>query len=927
MTERIGLSWPADATKIVLGGIEVDLRYRVVRRMGVAHELNPRTFDLLSLFLREPRVLHAREAIFAKIWPGVIVEDASLSTCVWMLRRAFGNDAKQWIRTVSKQGYVFDPPCEIRLVEGDAGIAPSDIVDPLALLDADDDTREPAFAARPRVQRWAKVAALAALVACATSMTVLRGGASRAPIRVALVLADGTGGETAPWPALLLRAWLDWQVRSLPDLLAADASDACGACSEVAVLLEVDAPARRDGEWRVAARFRGDGRRDDIEQHCSEGQLVSAIDAVGRAALHELEPSIDAAAFPALSIDAATARDVVDGLAHERRHRWGDAVRAYAAIAERDADFGWVQLRLAASLAEIGQRSGAERALERALSWLDALPPALQRPARAQQAFLRQDYAAAAAAFASLQSSYARNLPVRLDEADSLRRAGRIQEAAVRVEGEPPAGASGVRWLIRQAEIALSNRDPQHAATAAEDAIALADHRDWPHDRAQATLLLADARLAQGDAPDPALYQRAATDYERSGDRLGALSARLQADLQGTEAAAREPAHLDELLSEARLAGNTDVEIDALRRTALFHDRAGDIARARERFAQAAAVADTAGNAYERRKLDLNLLQEDALRLDFAMLDHRLAALRAEAPQGGIAVGVGLQAARLAYLRGDFEGALARLTEAEAAVRDGDRGRAPHASTIGCMRAAVHMMQGRTAEARDDVRDCRSSGVPVLDHFADIAEAELAIHTGDLAQARRLLEPMRETLRAQANEVDRWNLTIEIAPLLARAGELDVARALLDEMLPALERSGYRLIVADARVTRAEIALADARLDDAAREAALGGALVPADDWYEMRRLRTVHALLAQARGEPEAAAQMLQALHADARRHEDVLAELLVHSLMSTRASFDDCPEARRAHLVAQSGLRGASDLWMNPAAHGHGALAKAAQ
>jgi len=43
--------------------------------------------------------------------------------------------------------------------------------------------------------------------------------------------------------------------------------------------------------------------------------------------------------------------------------------------------------------------------------------------------------------------------------------------------------------------------------------------------------------------------------------------------------------------------------------------------------------------------------------------------------------------------------------------------------------------------------------------------------------------------------------------------------------------------------------------------------------------------------------------------------------------AAFDDCPEARRAHLVAQSGLRGASDLWMNPAAHGHGALAKAAQ
>ena len=37
------------------------------------------------------------------------------------------------------------------------------------------------------------------------------------------------------------------------------------------------------------------------------------------------------------------------------------------------------------------------------------------------------------------------------------------------------------------------------------------------------------------------------------------------------QASSAEPVHLDELLSEARLAGNTDVEIDALRRTALFH--------------------------------------------------------------------------------------------------------------------------------------------------------------------------------------------------------------------------------------------------------------------------------------------------------------------------------------------------------------------
>src|SRR5690348_10592428 len=108
MAELTGPAWPASAQRLRVGEIEIDLRYRSVQRDGATHELNPRCFDLLLLFLREPRILHTREAIFRKVWPGVIVEDANLSSSVWMLRRAFGADARQWIRTVSKQGYIFD---------------------------------------------------------------------------------------------------------------------------------------------------------------------------------------------------------------------------------------------------------------------------------------------------------------------------------------------------------------------------------------------------------------------------------------------------------------------------------------------------------------------------------------------------------------------------------------------------------------------------------------------------------------------------------------------------------------------------------------------------------------------------------------------------------------------------------------------------
>jgi hypothetical protein len=75
-----------------------------------------------------------------------------------------------------------------------------------------------------------------------------------------------------------------------------------------------------------------------------------------------------------------------------------------------------------------------------------------------------------------------------------------------------------------------------------------------------------------------------------------------------------------------------------------------------------------------------------------------------------------------------------------------------------------------------------------------------------------------------------------------------------------------------------------------------------------------VHALIAQAGGHYDVANHALDALHADAIRHGDVLAELLVHSLMRNATTIDGCSDQRRVRLLAQSGLRGASDLWMEP-------------
>src|SRR5688572_25748078 len=123
LAEPIHLSWPAGTRLLQVDDVQIDLRYRRVIRPDQEAELPQRMFDLLLVFLAEPQVLHSRSDLFARVWPGVIVEDANLSQSVWMLRKALGESRKHWIRTVAKSGYVFEPPGPVE-VEGDGATAP-----------------------------------------------------------------------------------------------------------------------------------------------------------------------------------------------------------------------------------------------------------------------------------------------------------------------------------------------------------------------------------------------------------------------------------------------------------------------------------------------------------------------------------------------------------------------------------------------------------------------------------------------------------------------------------------------------------------------------------------------------------------------------------------------------------------------------------
>lgn len=936
MAERT-LPWPADTRLVRLGEIEIDPRYRSVSRAGVMHELNPRCFELLLLFLNEPRVLHTRDAIFRKVWRGAVVEDANLTTSIWLLRRALGGGAKQWIRTISKQGYIFDPPqgLEFELLTGEEPLVPvapmesaADSVPAAATVaalppdafaePADDEavTLPPVRASAPITRRLALTLAAAA---CLSLMLLTGGlfaarGRENATTRVVLVVAADTSlPEAQRWPARLLQRWLGWQLLSAPRVDLRSSSDVAADGSETVVLVNLSAPAQGN-EWRISAHFRGPVAQTPIVRHAAAKDLVEAIEDLSNDVFARLTANENYTG-PALALDAAAAQQLADAIEAEEQHRWGDAVRSYTSVVTSAPEMGFARFHLARSLARLGQRGATQAELARAEHWVNSLPSFLSAPLQAETLLLREKFSDASTAYAALLTDSRGNHPeYRVAEATSLRLAGRSREAGERLDGGAPMSpAVAVSWLTEQAEIANDNRNFRSASGNAQQALELSQMLGWEHDRAIAAFVLSDARAGAGEAVDVALLNQAEQGFAASGDRLGALQARVRAELERSDRVSDET--LDQLLAEAHAAGNARAEIDVLRRVGAARFRAGDAREAHQRLAQAAAVAEASGNHFERRRIDLRLLQLDVLRLDFAGLDQRLKLLDSEPQQGITAYAIGLNRARLQYWRGEYDGALRTLEETERVLRGSNAGNLPQSmATLNCTRATIRTMQGRPADARTEYRSCRATGMPSFNHLADIGEAELAIQAGDVAEARRLLAPMQATDDTPI-QPDRWGLAMEIAPLLARIGEYAQASKLIDETLPHAQRSGYRMIETNLRITRAEIALAEGRFGEAEREMEIVDKVSPIDYWHERRRIRTVRALVMQARDDIAGAARALDALHTDTRAHGDVLGELLAHSIMDANAAAARCPDERRLRLLTASGMRGASDLWMNPA------------
>ncbi|MDQ2780780.1 MAG: transcriptional regulator, partial [Pseudomonadota bacterium] len=74
--------------------------------------LSPRHFDALLYFVERPGQLLDKDSLLAALWPGLVVEENSLSQTVSTLRRALEDNpqASRFIQTVPRRGFRFVAP-------------------------------------------------------------------------------------------------------------------------------------------------------------------------------------------------------------------------------------------------------------------------------------------------------------------------------------------------------------------------------------------------------------------------------------------------------------------------------------------------------------------------------------------------------------------------------------------------------------------------------------------------------------------------------------------------------------------------------------------------------------------------------------------------------------------------------------------------
>ncbi len=86
----------------------LDVSRGCLRRGADDVRLRPKSFDVLRYLVEHPGRVVSKEELIGAVWRNAFVTDNSLVQCLIEIRRALGDDARVFIRTVPRRGYIFD---------------------------------------------------------------------------------------------------------------------------------------------------------------------------------------------------------------------------------------------------------------------------------------------------------------------------------------------------------------------------------------------------------------------------------------------------------------------------------------------------------------------------------------------------------------------------------------------------------------------------------------------------------------------------------------------------------------------------------------------------------------------------------------------------------------------------------------------------
>lgn len=111
------------ATSFEFVGHVLDLRQGRLRKDGTDLALRRKSFSLLAYLVQNSGRVIGKDELIAAVWPDVQVSDESLTQCMKDIRKALGEGAGGFVRTVPRRGYIVG---EVRVSSIEAGsVAPS----------------------------------------------------------------------------------------------------------------------------------------------------------------------------------------------------------------------------------------------------------------------------------------------------------------------------------------------------------------------------------------------------------------------------------------------------------------------------------------------------------------------------------------------------------------------------------------------------------------------------------------------------------------------------------------------------------------------------------------------------------------------------------------------------------------------------------